>query len=309
MHKNNFQNTESHSIANWQTIAMMPVTVVVWAFAFPFIKIGLRELSFINLTIMRFFIASIGFIAILVIRSKKLSKLQKQDIPSIFVLGFCGVIIYHFGLNYGEQYISAGTASLIITTIPIFIVILSYFFLKERLTKRKTSGIFAALIGVVIISIWGTEDSSIEIIYMFGALTVLISAVMGAVYTVAGKKLLSRYTPLSLTMYAMLLGSVGLIPFVNTSLLEEVSTMSIDTWFAIVFLGLFSTVVGYVIWYVALEKRDASELSIYLYVIPVLSTIISYFLFDDKITSLFIIGGLLVIAGLILVNKETNVKK
>jgi len=101
MHKNNFQNTESHSIANWQIIAMMLVTVVVWAFAFPFIKIGLRELSFINLTIMRFFIASIGFIAILVIRSKKLSKLQKQDIPSIFVLGFCGVIIYHFGLNYG----------------------------------------------------------------------------------------------------------------------------------------------------------------------------------------------------------------
>ena len=306
MHKNNFQNTESHSIANWQTIAMMPVTVVVWAFAFPFIKIGLRELSFINLTIMRFFIASIGFIAILVIRSKKLSKLQKQDIPSIFVLGFCGVIIYHFGLNYGEQYISAGTASLIITTIPIFIVILSYFFLKERLTKRKTSGIFAALIGVVIISIWGTEDNSIEIIYMFGALTVLISAVMGAVYTVAGKKLLNRYTPLSLTIYTMLLGSFGLAPFVlvNNSFLREVANMSIYTWFAIVFLGLFSTVLGYIIWYVALEKREASELSIYLYMIPVVSTIISYFLFDDKITPLFILGGLLVITGLVMVNKK-----
>ncbi|RLF31337.1 MAG: EamA/RhaT family transporter [Thermoplasmata archaeon] len=306
MHKNNFQNTESHSIANWQIIAMMLVTVVVWAFAFPFIKIGLRELSFINLTIMRFFIASIGFIAILVIRSKKLSKLQKQDIPSIFVLGFCGVIIYHFGLNYGEQYISAGTASLIITTIPIFIVILSYFFLDERLTKRKTSGIFAALIGVVIISIWGTEDNSIEIIYMFGALTVLISAVMGAVYTVAGKKLLNRYTPLSLTIYTMLLGSFGLAPFVlvNNSFLREVANMSIYTWFAIVFLGLFSTVLGYIIWYVALEKREASELSIYLYMIPVVSTIISYFLFDDKITPLFILGGLLVITGLVMVNKK-----
>jgi len=284
----------------------MLVTVVVWAFAFPFIKIGLRELSFINLTIMRFFIASIGFIAILVIRSKKLSKLQKQDIPSIFVLGFCGVIIYHFGLNYGEQYISAGTASLIITTIPIFIVILSYFFLDERLTKRKTSGIFAALIGVVIISIWGTEDNSIEIIYMFGALTVLISAVMGAVYTVAGKKLLNRYTPLSLTIYTMLLGSFGLAPFVlvNNSFLREVANMSIYTWFAIVFLGLFSTVLGYIIWYVALEKREASELSIYLYMIPVVSTIISYFLFDDKITPLFILGGLLVITGLVMVNKK-----
>jgi len=141
---------------------------------------------------------------------------------------------------------------------------------------------------------------------MFGALTVLISAVMGAVYTVAGKKLLNRYTPLSLTIYTMLLGSFGLAPFVlvNNSFLREVANMSIYTWFAIVFLGLFSTVLGYIIWYVALEKREASELSIYLYMIPVVSTIISYFLFDDKITPLFILGGLLVITGLVMVNKK-----
>ena len=125
---------------------------------------------------------------------------------------------------------------------------------------------------------------------------------MGAVYTIAGKKLLERYSALSLTVYAMLLGSLGLVPLINTSLFHEVSAMSPNSWIIILFLGMFSTVVGYVLWYVALEIKTASEVGIYLYCIPIFSTIISYFLFGYSITFLFIFGGALVITGLIIVN-------
>jgi drug/metabolite transporter (DMT)-like permease len=63
-------------------------------------------------------------------------------------------------------------------------------------------------------------------------------------------------------------------------------------------------VVGYILWYVALEIKTASEISVFLYFIPVLSTIISYFLFQELITWLFILGGTLVIGGLIIVNMQ-----
>ena len=293
---------------NWQFVLMMTIAVIVWACAFPFIRIGLDELSFINLTIMRFLVVCIALFIILILIPKKFSKLQKKDILPIFILGFFGVIVYHLGLNYGEQYISASAASLIIATIPIYVVILAAIFLKEKIKIVKLLGIIIALLGVIIISIWGKKNISLEIEYMFAAFTVLVAAIMGALYTIAGKKLLERYNGLSLTVYAMLLGSVGLIPFViiSPTLVTEVTAMSTTAWFAILFLGIFSTVVGYVIWYVALEMKTASGVSVYLYAIPVLSTIISYFFLGDEITYFFILGVIFVIFGLILVNMKTK---
>lgn len=283
--------------------------VVVWALAFPFIKIGLEELSFINLTIMRFFVVCLILPFILIFGKKSISKLHRKDVFPIFLLGFFGVMVYHLGLNYGEQFISPAAASLIIATIPVQIVILAIVFLKEKISKLKALGVIIAMSGVIVISIWGKTESNLKVEYIFGAIAVLIAALMGALYTVSGKKLLDRYTGLSLTVYAMLLGSIGLIPFLRYSLIEQVSNMSINGWFAVIFLGVFSTIIGYVIWYVALEKSTASEISFFLYVIPVFSTIFSYILFKEEITLMFVLGGFLVIAGLAIVNMKNNKNK
>jgi len=283
--------------------------IIFWALAFPFIKIGLKELSPTNLTIMRLFIVSIIFLIIYLLKPNKFTKINKKDIIPIFLLGFFGIVIYHLGLNYGELYISASAASLIIATIPVFIVIIAATILKEKITLKIIIGVILSLIGVIIISIAGTANSNIEITYLSGAFTVLIAAVMGAFYTTAGKKLLERYSALSLTIYAFLLGSLGLIPFVNNTLFAEVSKLSITGWFVVIFLGIFPTVIGYLLWYVALEIKTSSEIGIYLYAIPVISTIISVIFFNEKITWLFIFGGIFVILGLYIVNRQERIKK
>jgi drug/metabolite transporter (DMT)-like permease len=300
--ENNIGKKKFNNLSKWQFQILMVIMVAVWALAFPLIKIGLKELSFINLTIMRFLIVCLSFIILFLIHPSGFSKLQKKDIFPLFLLGFFGVMVYHLGLNFGEQYITPSAASLIIATIPIFILILANIFLREKINLKKFFGIIIAFTGVLIISIWGRSDATIKITYVYGAIAVLIAAIMGAFYTIAGKKLLQRYSAISLTVYAMLLGSLGLIPLIDISLFTEVLNLSIDGWIAIIFLGLFSTVIGYLLWYFALEIKTASDLSVYLYAIPVLSTIVSYIWFDDKITSLFIIGGILVITGLIIVN-------
>ena len=300
--KSNFTN-----FSKLKFVLIITILVVVWAFAFLFIKIGLKELSFVNLTIMRFLIVCLVLILILFFQKKRFSKLHKKDIVPIFLLGFFGVIVYHLGLNYGEQFISPAAASLIIATVPVQIIILSTIFLKEKIGLKKLIGVIIALCGVVVISIWGKAGASIHIEYISAVLAVLIAAIMSALYTIAGKKLLTRYSALSLTTYVMLLGSLGLTPFIRGSLLDQISKMSMTGWFAVIFLGVFSTVVGYGLWYIVLKIKSASEISIYLYAIPVLSTIISYFMFKEKITFMFILGGFLVIAGLIIVNIRTKI--
>jgi len=296
-------------LSNVQFFLMMMLAIVFWALAFPFIQIGLDRLSFINLTIMRFFVVCVTFLILVVLKRNWFSKIYKKDIPSIFLLGFFGVMVYHFGLNYGEQYITAGAASLIIATSPVYIVILAAVFLKEKITFFKFLGILLALFGVIIISILGKQGEKIQIQTAFAAIAVLIAAIVSAFYTITGKKLLSRYNGLSLTAYAILFGSIILIPLsiFNSSLINEVSNMQSVTWFAVIFLGVFSTVIGYGIWYMALEIKTASEISVYLYAIPVLSTIASYILFKDAITIFFILGGIFVIIGIVLVNmKQKN---
>lgn len=307
---NSFEKNKKFTISfDWKFNLMMIITVVVWALAFPYIKIGLKELSFVNLTIMRFVIVCLAFFVMYIIRKNRISKLHKKDIIPIFFLGVFGVIAYHLGLNYGEQFISAGAASLIIATIPIQIVILSIIFLKEKITLIKILGIVFSFCGVIIISLWGSVDTTLEINYFFGALAVLFAAAMGAIYTIAGKKFLDRYSGFSLTIYAMFFGSISLIPFVRKSLIDEVFKMSLDGWLAIIILGIFSTVIGYSLWYIALEKKNAIDLSVYLYAVPVLSTIISFIMFNDQITVLFILGGFLVIFGLAIVNLEKRNNK
>jgi len=302
----------SEKIAKKDTFAkkyffiVIGIPIVLWALAFPFIKLGLEELSPVNLTIMRLLVVCIVFVSLLLLKPKKFSKLQKRDVISIFLVGFFGIVVYHLGLNYGEQYISASAASVIIATIPIFIVILASIFLKEKITLKIVLGVLISLIGVVVISTVGRSDDIFEIKYISGALAVIIAAVMGAGYTVAGKKMLQRYSALSLTVYVSLLGSLGLIPFVSSSLFEEVAAMSLTGWGVVIFLGVFPTVVGYVLWYVALEIKSASKISVYLYFVPVLSTIISYILFRDEITWFFVFGGALVILGLHVVNKQSS---
>ncbi|MBE9491030.1 MAG: DMT family transporter [Bacteroidetes bacterium] len=280
--------------------------IVFWALVFPFIKIALEELSPVNLTIMRLLVVCIVFLILLIVKPNKFSKIQKKDIVPIFLVGFLGIILYHFGLNYGEQYISASAASVIIATIPIFVVILAAIFLKEKITLKIVLGVLLSLVGVVVISTVGRSDTLLEVKYISGALAVILAAALGAGYTVAGKKMLQRYSALSLTVYVCLLGSLGLIPFISSSLFEEVAAMSLTGWSVVIFLGVFPTVIGYVLWYVALEIKSASEISVYLYFVPVLSTIISYILFRDEITWLFVFGGALVILGLHVVNKQSS---
>ncbi len=269
-----------------------------WGLAFPLIKISLQDLSPFNLTIMRFFVVSIILFFLILMQPKKFSKLSPKDIPWIFVLGFFGVILYHLGLNYGEQYISPGAASLIIATAPLFVVVSAIIFLNEKVTKKRIAGIFLSLAGVIIISLWGKPGLVIEVKYISGAVAVLASALSAAFYTIAGKKLLSRYTALSLTTYAMLLGSIGLLPFLNRSLITEVMQMSLLTLGSILFLGACSTVLAYMLWYVVLQIKDASEISIYLYCIPVITILIDLLVFRERISYLFLLGSVFIIFGL-----------
>jgi len=303
------ENMSERGASPLPSVVLVSLPLIGWSLAFPLIKIALEDLSWVNLTVLRFTVACTALLVLLGVQRHRFPLPTWRELPGLFVLGFFGIIVYHLGLNYGEQYVSPGAASLIVATIPVFVVMLAVVFLDEGVNGRKLLGIGLSLSGVVVLTVWGTGTASVEVDYVLGAIAVLVAAVMGAVYTVAGKKMLSRYSPLSLTVYAMLLGSLGLLPVVDGSLVSQVQQLSWQTAGAVLFLGLFSTIVSYVLWYMALHRQSASSLSVYLYVIPVIATALSYVLFDDTITPLYLLGGILVIAGVAVVNRQRAARR
>jgi drug/metabolite transporter (DMT)-like permease len=302
--KNKKTITSSKSRVESLFLVIIALAVIFWAFAFPVITVALEELNPENLAILRLFIASLIFFGYFVLKKETFSSLNKSDIPWLFLLGFVGISMYHLSINYGELYVSAGTASLIIATIPLFVVILASIFLKEHITLLKILGIIVSLVGVIIISLWGTPGITIEIIYLSAAAAILLASFVGAIYTIGGKKLMKRYSPLSLTTYAFLFGNLGLLVFIRPLFFEQVINLSWQVWVSVLFLAIFPTVLAYSFWYAALEVKPASELTVYLYFTPVISTLVSCLFFEESITIFYIIGGFLVILGLYIVNMK-----
>jgi drug/metabolite transporter (DMT)-like permease len=269
------------------------LTVLFWGLAFTAIKYSVQIISPVAIASLRFGIATILF-AVLILSGRRISRI---DIPKVFVLGIFGVSIYHVFLNAGEIYVSSGVASVIISLAPIFVLALSSIVLKEKITAAKVVGTLIAFSGVVVIS----EPSYTNIL---GISLVMVSTIAAAIYTTFGKSLLSRYDPITLTSYAMVLGSIPLYVFLPESVGALANHNDPLLIGSVVFLGVFSTFFGYLGWYYILEKEEASRASVLLLAIPVVSILAGYLLLGEELTLRTLIGSIAVILGIYIVLRK-----
>jgi drug/metabolite transporter (DMT)-like permease len=249
-------------------------------------------LSPYELASLRFVVADLFFL--LGILAKR-DRIERKDLPSVFILGMFGVVIYHVFLNAGEIYITSGVASLIISTAPIFVLVLSWAFLKERITGMKVFGVLIAFGGVAVLSNPESGGSFLGLVLVF------ISAVSAAAYTVLGKKLMEKYDSLTLTSWTILLGSIPILYFSIPGVEKILVRMDMMLILSVMFLGIFSTYLGYLGWYYFLEREEASRASVFLLAIPFVSIVAGSFLLNEAITTLTIAGGSAIIFGILLV--------
>ncbi|WP_456370773.1 DMT family transporter [Geoglobus sp.] len=271
-------------------------TILFWGLAFTAIKYAVMSLTPYELAFLRFLVADVLFLATIVYGRYRIAR---GDLLKVSFIGVFGVAVYHISLNAGEMYIPSGVASLIIAMAPVFVLVFSAMLLGERITLAKVTGIMIALLGVYVLSHpEGGGD-------LTGVLLVLIATLSAGIYTVGGKVLMRKYDPLVLTSYAMVLGSVPLIPFSYSSL-SKLLEVDVITVLSVVFLGVFSTYFAYQGWYYFLNREEASKASVFLQAIPVVSILAGYFLLGEEITHMTLIGGAMIIAGIVIVVRSKS---
>ncbi|HCT4621402.1 DMT family transporter [Staphylococcus aureus] len=275
-------------------------TIILWESAFPMIKIALNDFSAESLSAFRLILATIILLPFVII--KKLPTPELRDIPVIFILGFCGFVIYHTALNFGETLISAGISGILVSTTPIFSSALAYIFLKERFSKWNWLSSLVAFIGISIISISKDDYTTINVL---GVFIILLASFSESLYFTFQKKYIEKYGFIAFTLYTIMASSPFMLIFIP-EIINDIHGATFTSIVSVLYLAIFPTIIPYVLLAYIVKSVGVSDATMSLYLTPIVSLLLSYLLLDELPTTLAIIGGLITLLGVSLSNFFQN---
>ena len=290
--------------------AMMLGLVVVWGTAFPVITVLERTLDPFQLTWYRYLPFPILYGAWLLARKRdQFRKVAGNDWLTMAGLGFAGVIGYHFSLNWamsesGGPAITGATGAILVATTPLWTLLLSLALRRERLSPLAAAGSVLAFVGVVVIVAKGQGDAELRLAAK--AAVAMLAPLSWALYSVFTKPLITRHGGAFVTGVTLTIGTAALVPLGISYGVEPLRGLDAEGWAWLLFLAILSTAVGYAVWNYAIRQRTASSVTTYIYLNPVVATVMGAWVLPAlspsftaiPVTPWFIAGGALVIAGL-----------
>ncbi|MGW3635500.1 DMT family transporter [Streptomyces sp. NPDC005122] len=269
-------------------------TVVLWASAFPAIRVGVDGLGIAALSWWRLAVASLALLLVAPFAGVRVP--HRKDLPLIALCGATGMTAYQVLLNWGEVHVEAGTASLLISVAPVFSVLLGSVFLAERLTRDTVVGSAVALTGAAVVTL---ADGLAG--FTGSALVVLAAAVVQGIYHFAGKPLLRTYSGVEVATYAMVAGTLFATPLLPATLRATADAPAGALWSAL-YLGLMPSALGFVIWGYAVARMPLSAATAALYLVPPVALAVSVLWLGEVPRPVALVGGAVTVLGVVLIN-------
>ena len=185
---------------------------------------------------------------------------------------------------------------------PMFVVIIAFFFLSEKISAMKTTGIIIAIAGTILILFEKGIDISSD--NFLGTSLALLASLSWALYTILSKKLVAEYGAVYTTAVSMVFGLILFVPvFSLVGNYKEIITLTTTDWLQIFYLGTITSGVAYLLWNFALKHYEAGKVSVFNNLQPVFTTILTVIFFNQEISLIFLAGGLLTITGVFITQK------
>jgi len=270
----------------------------IWGGMYVVSKYLLEYVSPFVLLWLRFLIAFIVLGACFKLRKKE--KVQRNDWLFMVWLGFIGYLVSNGSGFIGTHLSTAHMGSLITAASPTFTLVLAYLLLKEKLTIKKIIAIAMATCGVVITVGMETTEGNRQ---MLGNLFLVLDALAWALYCVYVKKITGKYSTLAISTYATGAALLVTTPVMLMDLnIEDLySLKEISIWLGILYLGVVATAIAFFLWNKGMEWLEAGIGSIFYFFVPVIGGIFSWIYLGEVISSSFLVGGLLIFIGTLIV--------
>lgn len=235
----------------------------------------------------------------------KAKAISTKDYKKIALAAVFGVALNMLTFFKGLSYTTPISASVMMVTAPILVLIFSSILIKERLLPKKIIGILIGLIGAVILILYGNTSAGNAKNMMLGNFLVFINAASYALYLVIVKELATKYNPIIFVKWLYLFGLLFVLPFGFTELIEaKWQIMPTSIYLKAGFVVLFTTCVTYLFNLFGLSKLKPTTVSVFIYLQPVIATLYALFTGSDNLNFVKMIATILIFLGVYLVSKK-----
>ncbi len=239
----------------------------------------------------------------------KKETIAKPDYFKFFTAALFGIGINMMSFLKGLSYTSPISASVLMITAPIFVMIFSFLFLKNPINKYKVTGVLLGMAGAAFLILYGKTGHLSGSNPRLGNALVALNAVSYALYLILAKPILNKYSPVTFAKWLYTFGFFLILPFSYPEFSQlNWSGIPLEIHLKIGFVVFFSTVLTYLFNLYALKWLKPTTMSVFIYLQPLIATIFAIFVGADQLSWIKIISASLIIAGVYLVNLSTQKK-
>lgn len=253
----------------------------------------------VSLVLMRLIISSI-FLFVVTLSIGRLNKLHLKDLKHFLLVSFFQPFLYFMGESYGVSLVPSTVAAVIIATIPLFSPIGAYYFLNERISMMNFSGIVVSVLGVALVIFH--QGFNLVDVKTLGVIFLFMAVIAALGYSLVIKKLTDRYNVFSIVAYHNLIGIFFFLPFFFILDFKEFVN-TVPTWDVVIpllNLGIFASTFAFVFFTYSIKHLGISRANIFTNGIPALTAVFAYFMLDEGLTLIKVLGICVVMAGLFL---------
>jgi drug/metabolite transporter (DMT)-like permease len=250
--------------------------VVIWAVNFAVAKVALRQVSPLAFNALRFPLAGIALYVLL--RMQGAVPLPAPgDRMRVFLLGLLGNVVYQQCFIFGLDNTHAGTASVLLAGTPLLTALLSAYVGHEHVNPRVLVGVVCTIVGIALVVLFQRVQPGEQASTLVGPALMLGASIAWAIYTVGSRGLIQRYGALPVTAWTLWVGAV-LLPLVGVPALARTNlgALSFSMWVAIVYAGVLSIAIAYLIWYTGVAVLGNTRTATYSNLVPVLTLIVAW---------------------------------
>ena len=234
-------------------------------------------------------------------------KIEKEDYKKIMIASFFGIALNMLSFFKGLSLTSPISASVMMVTSPIMVLIFSSILIRKPIGKQSILGVFVGLIGALLLITLGSSSKGTSENSAFGNFLVFLNAASYGLYLVLAKDLIKKYNPVVFIKWLYLFGLIFVIPFgygeLTAIVWQEIPT---NIYWNIGFVLIFTTCITYLFNLYGLSKLKPTTVSVFIYLQPVIATIYALIVGSDSLNLVKIFATLLIFFGVYLVTKQVE---